>query len=180
MYVSELSREQLVELKSTMLEAILGYEPSYGELVIADELESDEQVEEEYGHSALIDVLHDYYHSDLYFTPEGELHEKYQSLKQGCSVASWLADVILYHIDEKLSQLEGYYARYSDDMLYVGSDYVKAMHILTEELGKMQMKLNPKKVEYLDANHWLSSSATQSRAAAYRFPLHASRRFRRR
>lgn len=32
-----------------MLEAILGYEPSYGELVIADELVSDEQVEEEYG-----------------------------------------------------------------------------------------------------------------------------------
>lgn len=48
MYVSELSREQLVELKSTMLEAILGYEPSYGELAIADELVSDEQVEEEY------------------------------------------------------------------------------------------------------------------------------------
>lgn len=92
-----------------------------------------DKVEEKYGHSALIDVLRDYYHSDLYFTPEGELHEKYQSLKQGCSVASWLADVILYHIDEKLSQLEGYYARYSDDM---------------------QMKLNPKKVEYLDANHW--------------------------
>lgn len=49
MYVSELSREQLVELKSTMLEAVLGYEPSYGELAIADELVSDEQVEEEYG-----------------------------------------------------------------------------------------------------------------------------------
>ncbi len=32
-----------------MLEAILGYEPSYGELAIADELVSDEQVEEEYG-----------------------------------------------------------------------------------------------------------------------------------
>lgn len=31
-----------------MLEAILGYEPSYGELAIADELVSDEQVEEEY------------------------------------------------------------------------------------------------------------------------------------
>ena len=113
-----------------------------------------DKVEEKYGHSALIDVLRDYYHSDLYFTPEGELSETYQSLKQGCSVASWLADVILYHIDEKLSQLEGYYARYSDDMLYVGSDYAKAMHILTEELGKMQMTLNPKKVEYLDANHW--------------------------
>lgn len=49
MYVSELSREQLVELKSTMLEAILGYEPSCEELDLADELVSDEQVEEEYG-----------------------------------------------------------------------------------------------------------------------------------
>ena len=49
MYVAELSREQLVESKSPMLEAILGYEPAYGELSIADELVSDEQVEEEYG-----------------------------------------------------------------------------------------------------------------------------------
>ena len=45
MYISELSREQLVELKSTMLEAILGYEPSWGEMAMADELVSDEQVE---------------------------------------------------------------------------------------------------------------------------------------
>lgn len=49
MYISELSREQLVGLKSTMLEAILGYEPSWGEMAMADELVSDEQVEEEYG-----------------------------------------------------------------------------------------------------------------------------------
>ena len=39
-----------------MLEAILGYEPSYGELAIADELVSEEQVEEEYG--------------GVYFTPD--------------------------------------------------------------------------------------------------------------
>ena len=57
MYVSELSREQLVELKSTMLEAILGYEPSYGELAIADELVSDEQVEEEENAKTIIDSL---------------------------------------------------------------------------------------------------------------------------
>ena len=113
-----------------------------------------DRVEQKYGHSALIDVLRDYYHSDLYFTPEGELSSKYQSLKQGCSVASWLADVILYDIDQKLSGLQGEYNRYSDDMLYIGSDYVEAMHILTQELSKMQMTLNPKKVEYLDAQHW--------------------------
>lgn len=113
-----------------------------------------DKVEEKYGHSALIDVLRKYYHSDLYFTPEGELDHKYQSLKQGCSVASWLADVIIRHIDDKLSALDGYYVRYSDDMIFVGKDYRKAMDILKSELESMDMKLNPKKVEYLTKDHW--------------------------
>jgi hypothetical protein len=113
-----------------------------------------DMVEERYGKSALIDVLRKYYHSDLYFTPDGNIERKYQSLKQGCSVASWLADVLLYHIDEKLSGMKGYYVRYSDDMLYIGSDYADAMNILRDELAKMEMTLNPKKVEMLDQNHW--------------------------
>lgn len=53
-----------------------------------------------------------------------------------------------------LSNLDGYYVRYSDDILFVGKDYEKAMDILKSELENMQMTLNPKKVEYLDANHW--------------------------
>ena len=113
-----------------------------------------DRVEQKHGHSALIDVLRKYYHSDLYFTPEKELAEAYQSLKQGCSVASWLADVILYHIDDKLASLDGYYVRYSDDMLFIGPDAEKAMAILSDELAAMDMKLNPKKVEWLDCNHW--------------------------
>ena len=113
-----------------------------------------DKVEEKYGKSALIDVIRDYYHTNDFFDEDNNLSEKYQSLKQGCSVAAWLADVILYHIDEQLSDLDGYYVRYSDDMLFVGKDYPRAMEILETELMKMQMKLNPKKVEYLDANHW--------------------------
>lgn len=112
------------------------------------------KVEEKHGKSALIDVIRDYYHTDIYFDEDNNLCEKYQSLKQGCSVAAWLADVVLYHIDEMLSNLDGYYVRYSDDILFVGKDYEKAMDILKSELEKMQMTLNPKKVEYLDANHW--------------------------
>lgn len=112
-------------------------------------------VEQRHGKSALIDVLRKYYHSDLYIDGEtGQVCEKYQSLKQGCSVASWLADVILYHIDKKLSELLGYYVRYSDDMLFIGYDADKAMAILTDELARMQMCLNPKKVEWLDDEHW--------------------------
>lgn len=113
-----------------------------------------DKVEEKYGHSTLIDVLRKYYHNDIYFTPEGQLERKYQSLKQGCSVASWLADVIIRHIDDKLSVLNGYYVRYSDDMIFVGPDYQKAMEILKSELEAMEMKLNPKKVEYLTKDHW--------------------------
>ena len=112
-------------------------------------------VEERHGRSAIIDVLRKYYHSDLYIDGETkEVCSKYQSLKQGCSVASWLADVLLYHIDEQLSQLDGYYVRYSDDMLFIGPDADKAMQILTDELSKMQMRLNQKKVEWLSADHW--------------------------
>lgn len=112
-------------------------------------------VEARHGKSALIDVLRKYYHSDLYIDGETkQVCEKYQSLKQGCSVASWLADVILYHIDDRLSGLDGYYVRYSDDMLFIGRDAAKAMAILTDELSAMGMCLNPKKVEWLDHSHW--------------------------
>ena len=113
-----------------------------------------DKVEEKHGKSALIDVIRDYYHTDLYFDTDGNLSNSYQSLKQGCSVAAWLADVVLYHIDEQLSALDGYYIRYSDDTLFIGKDYEKAMTIMQDELMKMHMKLNPKKVEYLDENHW--------------------------
>lgn len=113
-----------------------------------------DMVEQRCGDSALITVLRKYYHSDLYITPEGKVEYQYQSLKQGCSVASWLADVLLYHIDERLAELDGYYVRYSDDMLFIGRDAERAMEILTEELTAMDMRLNPKKVEWLDAEHW--------------------------
>lgn len=113
-----------------------------------------DMVEERYGHSAIIDVLRKYYHSDVYITPEGEVAYKYQSLKQGCSVASWLADVLLYHIDEKLSALDMLYIRYSDDMLGTGNEAEEGMQILSDELEKMQMKLNPKKVEWLSQDKW--------------------------
>lgn len=113
-----------------------------------------DRVEEEHGKSALIDVLRKYYHSDLYFDENNELQSKYQSLKQGCAVASWLADVLLYDLDAELSAMDGYYVRYSDDMLFVGKDYERAMAVLVDRLSAMEMKLNPKKVEYLSPDRW--------------------------
>lgn len=116
--------------------------------------EAFDKVEAKHGHSVLIDVLRKYYHCDLYFDEDNNLQHQYQSLKQGCAVASWLADVLLYDLDEELSQLNGFYVRYSDDMLFIGKDYEKAMSILQRELKEKSMKLNPKKVEYLTADKW--------------------------
>lgn len=114
-----------------------------------------DRIEEKFGKSKIIDVLRKYYHSDLCFDPDGKLIEHYQSLKQGCAVASYLADCVLFHIDKKLyTMCDGYYVRYSDDILYIRDNYLEGMNILKEELNKMQMQLNPKKVESLDKDHW--------------------------
>ena len=111
-------------------------------------------VEAKWGRSTIIDVLRKYYHSDWYFDTDGQLKSAYQSLKQGCSVASWLADVVMYSLDERLSALDGEYVRYSDDALFVGPDYKRAMSIMEEEVVKREMKLNPKKIEYLTHTRW--------------------------
>ncbi len=113
-----------------------------------------DKVEAQHGKSALVDVLRDYYHTDYYFDEHNTLQQLYQSLKQGCAVASWLADVVLYDLDDKLTKLDNFYVRYSDDILFIGPKYEQGMKILSEHLEAMSMKLNPKKVEYLDCNHW--------------------------
>ena len=113
-----------------------------------------DKVEAKYGHSAIIDVLRKYYHCDLYFDINKQLCSAYQSLKQGCPVAAWLADVVMYSLDERLSQLDGEYVRYSDDAIFVGKDYDMAMEIMKEEVSQRQMTLNPKKIEYLSHDRW--------------------------
>lgn len=113
-----------------------------------------DDVERVHGHSAIIDVLRKYYHSDLYFDTDGVLQEKKQSLKQGCSVASYLADVVMYDLDCRLSKLSGFYVRYSDDSLYLGDDYEKAMEIMQDECLKKGITLNEEKVDYLSSDKW--------------------------
>ena len=48
----------------------------------------------------------------------------------------------------------GLYIRYSDDILYIGKSYKMAKTTLSDELSKMQMKLNPKKVEDIRKDRW--------------------------
>lgn len=114
-----------------------------------------DRMEKKIGKSKIIDVVRKYYHTDLCFDYNGELIEHYQSLKQGCAVASFLADAVLYQIDKVMSMLPGYYVRYSDDLLYVGSEWGAAFPTLKAMLSDMEMTLNPKKVEQVYKNRWV-------------------------
>ena len=137
-------------------------------------------VEERYGHSALIDVLRKYYHSDIYIDGETKrVCSKYQSLKQGCAVASWLADVVLYHIDERLDAMDVLYKRYSDDISCIGPDHRKAYAALEEELAAMDMRLNPKKVEWLSADRWFKFLGYSIKGASISLSATRIKRFQR-
>ena len=113
-----------------------------------------DRMETKIGKSKIIDIVRKYYHADLCFDFNGELIEHYQSLKQGCAVASFLADAVLYHIDEAVSELNVYYVRYSDDLLALGPDWKNAYALIKKMLDEMELELNPKKVEILLKDRW--------------------------
>lgn len=114
-----------------------------------------DRMEAKIGKSKVIDVVRKYYHTDLCFDVHGDLIEHYQSLKQGCAAASFLADAVLYEIDDCISQMNVYYVRYSDDLLAVGSEWKDAFDLLKIMLNDMGMTLNPKKVEVIYKNKWV-------------------------
>jgi hypothetical protein len=111
-------------------------------------------MEAKVGKSKIIDVVRKYYHTDLCFDFNGELIEHYQSLKQGCAVASFLADAVLYRIDKAVSELDVYYIRYSDDLLALGNGWEQAYALIKEMLNAMELELNPNKVEILRKDKW--------------------------
>ena len=114
-----------------------------------------DKMELKYGKSKIIDIVREFYHSNLLFDESGELIEVYKSIKQGTATSSFLADALLYHIDEKLSNFEGVeYWRYSDDILILGENYKEADKILKEMLANMSLTINPSKEQVLDNKHF--------------------------
>lgn len=111
-------------------------------------------IENKFGKSKLMDVVRNYYHMDAVIDINKELIEKYSSLRQGCAIAAFLADAVLYDIDDKISKLDVYYVRYSDDILIIGNEWEKGYKILADMLAEKSLILNPKKVEILQKDRW--------------------------
>lgn len=114
-----------------------------------------DKMETKYGKSKIIDIVREFYHSNILFDENGELIETYKSIKQGTATSSFMADALLYHIDEALSNFDGIaFWRYSDDILILGSNYEKADVVLKGMLMNMGLTINPKKEQVLDNKHF--------------------------
>lgn len=107
----------------------------------------------ERGTEPVINLLRRYYHQDAYI--DGDRVEfRYQGLKQGCAVASFLANVCLYELDEYMSSKYKIYYRYSDDVVVIDKDTSNVIDEINTIIGKYGVTLNPKKVEPLYADKW--------------------------
>ena len=106
--------------------------------------------------SPLDNIVREYYHNNLVFDADGNLVEHYGSLKQGCAVASFLANYVLRDIDAVCSKAVPIYARYSDDILIIGPRADKAMFYLQTMLEAKGLKLNPKKIEKLSKDKFFT------------------------
>lgn len=113
------------------------------------------QMEKKVGHSVLIDIVRNFYHTNWLFDENGKLIQEYKSIKQGTATSSFLADAILYMVDEHLSNMENIsYWRYSDDILIIGDDYIYADITLKTMLADMGLCINPRKEQDILKDKW--------------------------
>lgn len=108
----------------------------------------------EKGTEPVLNLLRRYYLQDEYFDEKRRLCSRYQGLKQGCAVASFLANAVLYELDEKMSQKYPIYYRYSDDAVIIGNNTDNAIKEMNEIIEPYGVSLNPNKVERLYVDKW--------------------------
>jgi len=86
----------------------------------------------------------------------GELVERYTSLKQGNPMGCLLADLILRNVDAEMRKFDVVYYRYSDDFVLIGREWRKAFRKMRTMLNEMGIYLNDTKTEYLSHQRWFT------------------------
>lgn len=103
----------------------------------------------------VINMFRRYYKQNEYWDKNGNLRSKYQSLKQGCALAAPLANMLLYELDEYMSNKYLVYYRYSDDIMCLGSNVDEITNDINRITSEYGVTLNPKKVEPVYADQWI-------------------------
>ena len=108
----------------------------------------------DYGTEPVMNLLRRTWNNDLMFDLDGNLIEKWSGIRQGNAVGSWLADAVLYELDDFMSKKYEYYVRYSDDLIVLGTNVDKITADINSIVSKYGVLLNPKKVETLTSDRW--------------------------
>lgn len=107
--------------------------------------------------SKLWKVIVEFYHDNRVII-NGEMVEKYCSLKQGCAVSAFFSNLILKDIDAYMANQPVIYYRYSDDCMIIGDGMkgLKARHDMQKLLEKKGLSFNDKKTEYITEKKWVT------------------------
>lgn len=106
------------------------------------------------GTEPVMNLLRKTWNNNLVFDLEGNLIEQYCGIRQGNAIGSFLANVILYELDEFMSKKYKFYCRYSDDCITIHNDPVEIIEDMNSIISKYGVSLNPRKVEVLSKDRW--------------------------
>lgn len=108
----------------------------------------------EYGTEPVMNLLRKTWNNDWMFDIDGNLIQKWSGIRQGNAIGSWLADAVLYELDEYMSNKYEYYVRYSDDLIVLHDSVDEITSDINRIVTNYGVSLNPKKVETLYDNRW--------------------------
>ena len=106
------------------------------------------------GTEPVMNLLRRTWNNDWVFDLDGNLIQQYNGIRQGNACGSWLADVVLYELDEFMSNKYTFYCRYSDDLIVIHHDVEEITRDITNIVKKYGVSLNLKKTETLYKNRW--------------------------
>ena len=101
-----------------------------------------------------MNLLRKTWNNDWVFDLDGNLIKQYNGIRQGNACGSWLADVVLYELDEFMSNKYPAYYRYSDDLIVIHDDVDEITRDITSIVTKYGVSLNLKKTETLYKDRW--------------------------
>lgn len=102
----------------------------------------------------VVNFLRKTYASDLVFDLENNLIHQWMGIRQGNACGSYLADVILYELDEFMSNKYFIYYRYSDDLVVFDNDLSEVIDDINNIICKYGVRLNDKKTAELRKGIW--------------------------
>lgn len=106
------------------------------------------------GTEPVMNLLRKAWNNDWVFDLDGNLIEQYCGIRQGNAIGSFLADVILYELDDFMSKKYKFYCRYSDDCITIHDNPSEVIEDMNRIISKYGVSLNPRKVEVLHRDRW--------------------------